>query len=171
MRFDDRLLKWIEPEDNPRTTVYGTIASGLVIAAADPTTTNYSSIVLATSVAVASYWVAHGYAHWVGERLERNDSPGSARRSRHRLAQALAHEWPLAEGASIPLLALVVTWATGATLAVAETVALASATAALAAFEVAAGLRRHVRPPQLLANAAVGLLLGSALFAVKNVLH
>ncbi|HET8604961.1 MAG TPA: hypothetical protein VFM09_13615 [Marmoricola sp.] len=170
MRFD-RVLKWIEPEDNPRNTVYGTIASGLVIAAADPTTTGYASLVLASAVAVASYWVAHGYAYWVAERLARKVWPAVAGRSRPRLAHALAHEWPLAEGASIPLVALIVAWAAGATLVVGETVALASAAAALAAFEVAAGLRRQVRPPQLLANAAVGLLLGSALFAVKGLLH
>ena len=38
MSWRDRILKWVEPEDNPRGTIYGTIAAGLIIAAEDPST-------------------------------------------------------------------------------------------------------------------------------------
>lgn len=170
MTWPDRLLKWIEPEDNPRNTVYGTIAAGLVIAAADPATATYPRIIEATVVAVATYWVAHGYAHWLAERFRRGAAPESAR-SAPGFLNALLHEWPLTEGAAVPLTALLIAWAADAPLTAAETAAVSTAAAALAMFELAGGLRRRLRPLQLLANAAVGLLLGAGLFAVKDLLH
>ena len=113
MSWQERVLTWIEPEDNPRNTIYGAIAAGLVIAAEDPTAETYPRVIAATLVAVATYWVAHAYAHWVADRFAR---PGTAETSRpsRELADALIHEWPLAEGAAIPVIALLVTWATGA---------------------------------------------------------
>jgi hypothetical protein len=106
-----RLLKWVDPEDNPRNTIYGTLAAGLVIAAENPATETYRRVALATVVAVATYWLAHGYAHWVGERF-RDDADGG--RSATGLVAALSHEWPLAEGAAVPLSALLISWAAGA---------------------------------------------------------
>ncbi len=162
----DRVLKWIEPEDNPRNTIYGTIAAGLVIAAEDPKSTSYPRVIVATLIAVAAYWLAHSYAHWVAERFGRR-APSSARDFGH----ALRHEWPLAEGAAVPVAALAIAWAVGAPLTTGDTAALSAALAALFMFEVAGGLRRKVKPRQLLANALVALALGATLFAVKNVLH
>ena len=167
MIWPDRVLKWIEPEDNPRNTVYGTIAAGLVVAAEDPATETYPRVVIAVAVAVAVYWLAHGYAHWVDERLRRGGNAGSLRQ----FLVALTHEWPLAEGAAIPLAALLVAWATGAPLTTGVTATLATAAAALIAFELAGGLRRRLKPLPLLANAAIGLVLGGALIGVKVVLH
>ena len=170
MTWPDRVLKWIEPEDNPRNTVYGTIAAGLVVAAEDPASETYPRVVIAVAVAVAVYWLAHGYVHWVDERLRRGDEDGDAV-SLRQFVVALTHEWPLAEGAAIPLAALLVTWAAGASLTAGVTATLATATAALVAFEVAGGLRRRLRPLPLLANATIGLVLGGALIGVKVVLH
>lgn len=160
------LLEWIEPEDNPRSTIYGAIAAGLVIAAEDPKSTTYSRVIVATLIAVAAYWLAHSYAHWVAERFGRNAPP-----SPRDFLIALSHEWPVAEGAAVPVAALVVAWAAGVPLTTGDTAALSAALVALVMFEVAGGLRRQLRPPQLLANAAVALVLGATLFAVKNVLH
>lgn len=170
MSWPERLLKWIEPEDNPRNTIYGTIAAGLVIAAEDPTTETYPRVIAATAVAVATYWVAHGYAHWVAERFRRPAAPDTARSARE-FVDAFIHEWPLIEGAVTPLAALLIAWATGAPLTVGDTAAVSTAAATLVMFELAGGLRRRLQPLQLVANAAVGLLLGAALFAVKNLLH
>jgi hypothetical protein len=161
-----RLLAWIEPEDNPGSTIYGVIAAGLVIAAENPATETYPKVLAATAVAVASYWLAHGYARWAGEWFRHR-----AGRSIRHLAGTLAHEWPLAEGAAIPLAALLFAWPSGAPLTVGVLAAVWTAVAALVAFEVAGGLRRRLRGPQLLANAAVGLALGAALLAVKLLLH
>jgi hypothetical protein len=170
MNWSERLLRWIEPEDNPRNTIYGTIAAGLVIAAEDPTRETYPRVVAATAVAVATYWLAHGYAHWVAERFGRRANAEGSRPSRE-ILDALIHEWPLAEGAAVPVAALLIAWATGARLTVGTAAALATAAGALIMFELAGGLRRRLQPARLVANAAVGLVLGAALFAVKSLLH
>jgi hypothetical protein len=170
MTWPDRLLTWVEPEDNPRNTIYGTIAAGLVIAAEDPATETYPRVIAATAVAVATYWLAHGYAHWVAERFQRAATPDAARPARE-FVDALIHEWPLSEGAAVPITALLIAWAVGAPLTAGVAAAVETAAAALVMFELAGGLRRRLRPLQLVANAAVGLLLGAALFAVKDLLH
>ncbi|HET7312063.1 MAG TPA: hypothetical protein VFJ17_12150 [Mycobacteriales bacterium] len=168
MSVPQRIAKWIAPERNPQNTVYGTIAAGLLLAAEDPSAETYTRVVTATVIAVASYWLAHGYAHWVGQRFGPNAGSGRAAGG---LAGALLAEWPLAEGASIPLAALVVAWAAGATLTIAVQVAVWTAAAAVIVFEVVGGLRRRLPAGQLLANAAIGLALASALLSVKLVLN
>lgn len=170
MRWYDRVLKWIEPEDNPRGTIYGTIAVGLVVAAEDPTKETYPRVLIAAAIAVMTYWLAHGYAHWAGDRLRQNRRPDAGWRGR-RLVRALGNEWPIVEGGAIPLAALLVAWIAGAPLPTAITADLGTAAAALAAFELAGGLRQRLPPLHLLANAAVALMLGLALFGVKAILH
>jgi len=165
----DRVLKWVEPEDNPSGTIYGTIAAGLVVAAEKPAGETYPRVLVAIAVAVASVWLAHGYAHWAGERLKRGGD-GDDRSSARTLIRALATEWPIIEGGAIPFTALIIAWALGASLPTAIAVDLATAAAALVAFELAGGLRQRQRPVRLLANAAVGLVLGLALFVVKMLL-
>ena len=168
MTWAERILKGIEPEDNPRNTVYGALAAGLLAAAEDPGTETYPRVVTATVVAVAIYWLAHAYAHWVEQRF-RGDV--HHRSSLRHLIGALTHEWPLAEGAAIPLTALLIAWAAGAPLTMGVPVAVWTAAAALVVFEVAGGLRRRLPARQLLANAAIGLALGGALITVKLLLH
>jgi hypothetical protein len=67
--------------------------------------------------------------------------------------------------------ALLIAGIAGASLATAVAASLWAAAAALAVFEVVGGLRRQVRLPHLVANAATGVVLGLALFGVKGLLH
>lgn len=164
-----RVLRWVEPEDNPSGTIYGTIAAGLVVAAEEPAEETYPRVLVAIVVAVASVWLAHGYAHWAGERLRRGGD-GDGGSPAHRLGRALAGEWPIIEGGAIPFTALLITWVAGLSLRTGIAVDLGAAAAALVAFELAGGLRQRLRPSRLLANAAVGLVLGLTLFAVKMLL-
>jgi hypothetical protein len=169
-RWRDRVLTWIEPEDNPSGTIYGTIAAGMVVAAQEPAEETYPRVLVATAVAVASVWLAHGYAHWADARLRRGSDPGETSSAR-RLGRALVDDWPIIEGGAIPIVALLIAWALGAPLPTAISADLWTAAAALVAFEVAGGLRQRLRPVQLLGNATVGLVLGLTLFAVKMLLH
>ncbi len=170
MKWRDRVLKWFEPEANPRGTIYGTIAAGLVIAAEEPTKETYPRVLIAVAVAVTSYWLAHGYAQWADERLRGGGDPDEGWSAR-RLGHALRNEWPIIEGGAIPMVVLLIGWAVGAPLPTTITTDLWTAAAALAAFELAGGLRQRLRPLHLLANAALGLVLGLALFGVKVLLH
>lgn len=160
MTWPDRILKWIEPEDNPADAVCDTLAAGLVIAAEDPTTAIYPRVLTATVVAVATYWLAHGYADQVGQRFRRHAH------DRNRLGEfigALGPEWPLAEGAAVPLTVLLVSWAAGAPLTTGVPAAIWTAAATLVMFDTAAGAQRRLPAAQLLANAAIGLAFGAAL--------
>ena len=170
MSWRERVLKWVEPEDNPSGTLYGTIAAGMVVAAQEPAKETYPRVLVATAVAVASVWLAHGYAHWAGERLRRGRDPDEGS-SAPRLGRTLMNEWPIIEGGAIPLTALLIAWAVGAPLPTAISADIWTAAAALVAFEVAGGLRQRLRPLQLLTNATVGFVLGLTLFAVKMLLH
>ena len=169
MSWRDRLLRWVEPEDNPSGTIYGTIAAGLVVAAEKPAEETYPRVLIAVAVAVASVWLAHGYADWAGERL-RHGGRGEGAPVR-RLGRALTREWPIIEGGAIPFTALLVAWALRAPLPTAIAADLGAAAAALVAFELAGGMRQRLRPGQLLGNATVGLVLGLTLFAVKMLLR
>ncbi len=123
MTWTERLLKWIEPEDNPRNTIYGAIAVGLVVAAENPAAETYPRVVIATVVAVAAYWLAHGYAHWVDERLRRVDD-GNDASSLRRLGIALARRVAARpRAAAIPLVALLIAWVAGTPLPTGATAA------------------------------------------------
>jgi hypothetical protein len=141
----------------------------LVVAAEKPAEETYPRVLVAIGVAVASVWLAHGYAHWAGERLTGGGDRGGVSSVR-RLGRTLMTEWPIIEGGAIPFVALLAAWAVGTPLRTAIAADLGTAAAALVAFELAGGLRQRLRPAQLLGNAAVGLVLGLTLFAVKTLL-
>jgi hypothetical protein len=162
----ERLLRWIEPEDNPSAVVYGTIAVGLVLAAEDPTTVTYPKLVSAVAVAIVLYWLAHSYAAVLGRRFTTRH-PVSGRDAAH----ILAHEWALVRGAAVPLVVLLVEWAVGIRLVTAITVSVWTAAVALLAFEIVAGTRARLRGLERIGTAAVGAALGVALLAVKLLLH
>jgi hypothetical protein len=163
-----RLIKWIEPEENPAATIYGTIAVGLVIAAEDPTKETYPRVVLATTVTVGVYWLAHGYADWLSRRLRDGSAPSAAQ---YGLGHALRDQWPLVEGAMVPVIALLLAWVAGVDLSTGVAAALWTAAACLLAFEFVAGMRRRLSAAHMLGNAVVGAALGGALLAVKLLLH
>jgi hypothetical protein len=163
-----RIVKWIEPEVNPSATIYGTIAVGLVIAAEDPAKETYPRVILAAAVTVAMYWLAHGYADWLTRRLRDGSTPGTAPPG---LLRSLRDEWPLVEGASVPVLALVLAWGVGVDLSTGVAAGLWTAAGALVAFEFVAGMRGQLSAGHLVGNAVIGAALGGALFAVKLLLH
>jgi hypothetical protein len=163
-----RVFGWIEPEVNPAATIYGTIAVGLVIAAEDPAKETYGKVVLATTVTVAVYWLAHSYAQWLGGRLRGKEDPG---RDGLLLMHALRKEWTLVEGAMAPVLSLGVCWSAGVPLTTGVAAALWTAAGALLLFEFVAGIRRRLPPLHLVGNAVVGASMGAALFVVKLLLH
>jgi hypothetical protein len=112
------------------------------------------------------YWLSHAYSDVLGRRLV---SPG--RLTVGMLWRALKYEWAIVEGAAIPLVALVLAWAAGATQETAVTVALWSAVGSLILFELVAGIRSNATRRELALDVAVGMAMGLAIFALKVVLH
>jgi hypothetical protein len=115
---------------------------------------------------VGIYWLAHAYSDVLGQRLAT-----SRRLTVGMLWRALKYEWAIVEGAAIPLLALVLAWAAGATQETAITVALWSAVASVIVFELVAGIRSNARPGELALDVSVGMAMGLAIIALKVVLH
>lgn len=161
-----RVLRWIEPEDNPSAVVYGIIAVGLLIAAEEPALETYPRVVSGTAIALGLYWVAHGYADILGRRFAARMSL-----SLQGIAEAMAHELSIMKGATTPLLALLVAWAAGASLQTGVSAALWTAVGTLLLVELLAGVRAGLRLLPLVASAALGAGLGGTLLLVKQLLH
>jgi hypothetical protein len=117
-------------------------------------------------IALGIYWLAHSYSEVLGRRLA---SPG--RLTVGMLWRALRDEWAIVEGAAIPLVALVLAWAAGATQETAVTVALWSAVGSLIVFELVAGIRSNATRSELALDVLVGMAMGLAIVILKIILH
>lgn len=160
------MANWIAPRENPSGAVYGVIVIGALLAAESGRHESYLDTVASTVIAAALYWLAHAYAGVLGRRLvEQQRLTASA------LVRALGRDLAIVRGAALPLLALVLAWATGAALQTAVTAALWSAIASLIAFELIAGIRSRATAGELALDAGVGAAMGIAILALKIVLH
>jgi hypothetical protein len=142
------------------------VVVGALLAAESGSHESFADTLGSAVIALAVYWLAHAYSDVLGRRLL---APG--RLTVGLLWRALKHEWAIVEGAAIPLIALVVAWAAGATQETAVTVALWSAVASLILFELVAGIRSRATPSELALDVGVGMAMGLAIIALKVVLH
>jgi hypothetical protein len=161
-----RLLDWVVPEQNPAGAVYGIITIGALLAAESGRRETYPETVGSTAVALALYWLAHSYANALGQRLTAHK-----RLTFRTLWRAFIHDWTILRGAGIPLLTLLIAWATGAAQDTAADAAVWSAVASLLAFELLAGLRSRAKPAELLLEGCVGASMGLAILALRAILH
>ncbi|MFI4992684.1 MAG: hypothetical protein ACHQCH_03570 [Solirubrobacterales bacterium] len=146
--------------------IYGVIAIGALLAAESGLHESYLDTAGSAVIALLLYWLAHAYARVLGHRLQTHE-----RLSAKGLGRALLENWTIARGACIPLLALLLAWAVGATQATGVEVALWTAVASLIAFELLAGIRARATPGELVLEASVGITMGLAILLLKVVLH
>jgi hypothetical protein len=165
-RLFEHLAGWVLPEENPTGAVYGVILIGALLAAESGRHETYADTLVSAVLAACLYWVAHSYASVLGRRLA-----GEERLTVTALSRALGHDWALVRGAMVPLLALALAWAAGATQENAVTAALWSAIVSLVAFELLAGLRSHSSARELTIEMAVGMAMGLGILALKVILH
>jgi hypothetical protein len=161
-----RAADWLVPEQNPSGTVYGVILIGALLAAEEGLHESYLDMVTSALIATAVYWLAHAYATGLGRRLALHEQL-----TPRVLWRALAHDWALVRGASIPLLVLLFAWASGSAQSTAVSVAVWTAVASIVAFELIAGLRSRATPAELALEVGVGALIGLGILALKIVLH
>jgi hypothetical protein len=154
------------PAANPSGAVYGVIVIGALLAAESGRHESYLDTFASAAIAAALYWVAHSYAGVLGRRLSTGERLTAAA-----LLDALAHDWALIRGASIPLLALAIAALTGAAQETAVTAAVWSSIVSLAVFELIAGLRSGASRGELALDVGVGVAMGLAILALKIVLH
>jgi hypothetical protein len=136
---------------NAEGTVYGTLLIGVLLAAEDAGREGYPE----TIGVLVLYWLASLYTHTLGLRLSRRE-----RLNVKLICRSCVHELPIIEGALIPVLALLVAWAAGATVASAVTAALWAAAGSIVTFEVVAGWLTRLRPHDLWLQGGAGAVQG-----------
>jgi hypothetical protein len=162
----DRVIEWVSPDENPAGVVYGTVIIGAVLATESPGRETLLETFVAIELALALYWLAHAYAHTLGERLD-SQTPLTAAG----FLRSLLHDLAIVRGASIPVLALLISSAFGASLATAVLLALWTSALAVVAFELVAGIRAGLRGRELIVQVGVGAVMGLAIIALRAVLH
>jgi hypothetical protein len=131
--------------------VYGVIVIGALLAGESGRKETYFETFASALIVACLYWLAHAYATVLGRRLTTEEllTPRA-------LMSGLAHDWALMKGAAIPLLTLVIAWATGASQQTAVDAALWSVIATLV---------------ELVVEVGVGVSLGLGALALHSLLH
>ena len=161
-----RAIDWILPEDNPAGVIFGTITVGAVLAAESAVHETYLEAIGSALLTIGIYWLAHTYSDLLGRRLGTHE-----RLTASSLLRALAHDWAIVRGTTLPLLALAIAWASGASQETAVTVAVWTCVASLIAFELLAGIRAKSTPGELALEGCVGTAMGLGILALRAILH
>jgi hypothetical protein len=151
---------------NAGRAVYGVVMIGVLLAAEDARHEGYPATIEAAVIVLVLYWLTSFYTHTLGERLQRRESLNA-----RLLWRSCVHELPVIEGALIPVLVLLATWATGFTVDRGATAALWTAAASIVVLEVMAGWRSRLGLRGLWIQAGAGAVMGLTLVGLKLVLH
>lgn len=146
--------------------VYGTILVGALIAAESGTHDGYLDLIGSTALALGIFWLAHSYSTILGRRLSNQEHLTMGA-----LVRALRHEWSIVRGALVPLLALLIAWAAGASETTGVNAAVWAAVVSLIVFELLAGLRARSTPREFALEGGVGAAMGLAILALKSLAH
>jgi hypothetical protein len=142
--------------------IYGAIITAAILAAVGghlPTV----ALVVSVVVTLVVYWLAEEYAELLGEQIAGGRLP-----SRAYIGAALQATWPMVSASYLPLLALLLARAAGASANLAANVGLIAAVLLLTAhgWWAARAAQLHGRP--LLVATSVAALLGLAMIALKD---
>jgi hypothetical protein len=154
------------PERNPARVVYGVIAIGALLAAESGLHETHADAIASAAVTATLYWLAHSYADLLGRRLA-NAEPLTA----IALGHALVREWAVVRGAAIPLVAMIIAWAAGASPETGVTIGLWSAIGGLFVLEVVAGVRARSTRRELVLETFVGSVMALGIVFLKTLLH
>src|SRR4029077_5664882 len=116
--------RWILPIQSAERVIYGVILVGALLAAESGVHETYLDTILSAVIATAVYWLAHAYADLLARRLRTHERLTVAA-----LWHGLAEHATLIRGAAIPVLVLLIGYASGAAQASAGTAALGSSVA------------------------------------------
>lgn len=149
---------------DPAGAVYGTLVAAGQLAIESAAGTGTGTMAASLTATLLVFWLAHAYTDTLGSMIGRPDDPPT-------LVHALRAEWPIAESAALPLVALAVCAAAGARPATAGLVALLVAVAELAGWAVLAARRARLRGVRRVLYCAVVTVLGLALIGLKYAIH
>lgn len=151
---------------NLSSAVYGTIAVGALLATETVQREDYAETIGALALTIVLYWIAHAYASSASKRLREQEHL-----TVKGFAEAMVEQAPILVGAVLPLAMLLVFGAAGASLSHAVTAALWTAAATVVVIEVTSAVRAGAEGLELVAQAAIGVVLGVLVIAIKLVLH
>jgi hypothetical protein len=141
--------------------IYGTIVASAVLAGGGA---HLQTVPLAIAVVVTLlvYWAAEGYAELLSEQIHGGHLPRRAQ-----VRASLAGIWPMVSASYVPLLALLVARALGATTKNAAMVALVVTVVLLVAPGWAAGRAAQLRGPRLLLVTLIAGAFGVVMILLK----
>jgi hypothetical protein len=151
---------------NPGGLVYGTILVATLLAAESPKRETYAKTVAGVALALLIYWVANAYAEYTGHRVS-SSTPFEL----SEFTTAARHELAVIYGALAPLAVLLVCWAIGASLSAGVATAVWVAVAMILATEIVIGIRTDLNGRELVAQTAIGALMGLMVIALRVLLH
>jgi hypothetical protein len=152
--------------ENIEGAVYGTVVVGVLFAVEDAPRVGYLETIEAAVLVLALYWLTGFYAHELATRVQRREQVNLKL-----MWRSCLHELTVIEGGLIPVFALLVAWASGASVSVGVAAAVWTTAVTLVALEVAAGCRARPGFKPLLIQAGAGLAMGMAIVALKLMLH
>ena len=165
----DRVLKvvlwWMDSEHNPDSAVYGLITVGAVIATESAHAGSAWREVLAVTVVLVLYWLAHAYSTFLGRRFTEGSALGLSS-----AAETAYHEFAVFRGAALPIIAMAVAALFGAGSEAVDVAGLVTTVVVLLIFELAAGLRTRLTGLGLLGQLAIGVGFGVAIVSVRSIL-
>lgn len=146
--------------------IYGILSVATVIAAEGTRRETYGALVGASAVTMALFWLAHAYADHLATRL-RQPAEWTVRE----LLVCLEHEATIFAGAALPVIALILSWATGGSVGAGVTASLWCAGVELVVFELIASVRRHLSARDTVVETTIGASLGLGIVAIHLLLH
>jgi hypothetical protein len=155
-----RLAARLDPTRDISAVIYGTILTGATIVAVAEGTHNALEMAVTVVVTLMVFWVAHAYAEALG-------NPRGGVPSWVALEQELAAESPLVLACVVPLAALLVARALGASFDLATSVAVALSIALLFNYGLLSARRAHTRTAWQITAGMVYGLLGVVIFVLK----
>jgi hypothetical protein len=151
---------------NPAAFIYGMITIGTLLAAESATRETYPRTVAAVAIATLLYWLVHGYAHFIAQRL-RESRPVEL----SELAHAMRDELAIVLGGAPPLIALAIAWLAGASLNTGVAAAIWVDVGVIFLIEIASGIRAEQRGRALVVQTVLGATLGVLIIVLRLVLH
>jgi hypothetical protein len=146
--------------------VYGTIIVATLLAAESARSETYGKTVGAVGLAMLTYWLLVSYSHYSGERLENEEGFEYSG-----FVRSAVRESTFLFGATPPLLAVLIVWATGGSLSLAVRVGVYVAAASILAAELVTGIRADLHGRALVRQTVVGAVFGLLLIALRLLLH
>lgn len=151
---------------NAGRAIYGAVMVGVLFAAEDARREGYAATIEAAAIVLLLYWLMNLYTHALGIRLQRRESLNLKL-----LWHSCLYELPIIEGALVPVVVLLITWAAGLAVTTGTSAALWTAAGTIVILEAAAGWRSSQRPRDVWLQIGAGVVIGLALIALELVLH